>query len=169
MQSLLRFKAGDFRAALLAGLMSLTGPTSLLISSALLGLSSSAALAEDNVIVVTADQARIVKIPQGAKTLVIGNPIIADVTLQNGVMIVTGKGFGETNFIALDGLGNPVAESTIRVVAARNVLVVQRGMDRQSYTCAPDCEATVRLGDDPKFFGDTAGQFQTRAAQAGGK
>jgi len=151
----LRFKASAFLAALFAGLAALCF--------------SPAAQAEDNVIVVTADQARIVKIPQGAKTLVIGNPIIADVTLQNGVMIVTGKGFGETNFIALDGLGNPVAESTIRVVANNNVLVVQRGLDRQSYTCSPRCEATVRLGDDAKFFGEVAGQFQARAAQAAGR
>ena len=62
-----------------------------------------------NKIVVMVDQARIVKIPASAQTLVIGNPQIADVTLQNGVMIVTGKGFGETNFIALDAVGNPVA------------------------------------------------------------
>jgi len=156
MRSLLRFKARASLAPLLAGLLWLCFATF-------------PASAEDNVIVVTADQARIVKIPQGAKTLVIGNPIIADVTLQNGVMIVTGKGFGETNFIALDGLGNPVAESTIRVVANDNVLVVQRGMDRQSYTCAPRCEATVRLGDDSKYFGEVAGQFQARAAQASGK
>jgi len=123
----------------------------------------------DDTIVVTADQARIVKIPPGAQTLVIGNPIIADVTLQNGVMIVTGKGFGETNFIALDALGNPVAESTIRVVGANNALVVQRGMEQQSYTCAPRCQPTVKLGDDPDYMNKVAGEFQAHSSQAGGK
>ncbi len=123
----------------------------------------------DDTIVVTADQARIVKIPPGAQTLVIGNPIIADVTLQNGVMIVTGKGFGETNFIALDALGNPVAESTIRVIGATNALVVQRGMEQQSYTCAPRCQPTVKLGDDPKYMSDVANSFQAHSAQASGK
>jgi len=120
-------------------------------------------------IVVTADQARIVKIPSGAQTLVIGNPMIADVTLQNGVMIVTGKGFGETNFIALDAAGNPVAESMIRVIGANNALVVQRGLDQQSYSCNPRCEPTAKLGDDSKYFSEVAGQFQTHNAQAGGK
>lgn len=123
----------------------------------------------DDTIVVTADQARIVKIPAGAQTLVIGNPIIADVTLQNGVMIVTGKGFGETNFIALDSTGNPVAESTIRVIGATNALVVQRGMEQQSYTCAPRCQPTVKLGDDPKYMNEVAGEFQSHSSQAGSK
>jgi Flp pilus assembly secretin CpaC len=123
----------------------------------------------DDTIVVTADQARIVKIPAGAQTLVIGNPFIADVTLQNGVMIVTGKGFGETNFIAIDAAGNPVAESTIRVIGASNALVVQRGLEQQSYTCAPRCQPTVKLGDDPKYMSEVAGEFQSHSAQAGGK
>jgi Flp pilus assembly secretin CpaC len=129
----------------------------------------SAVFAGDDTIVVTVDQARIVKIPTGAQTLVIGNPTIADVTLQNGVMIVTGKGFGETNFIALDTAGNPVAESMIRVISSNNpnALIVQRGMDQQSYSCAPKCEPTVKLGDDTKFFSEVASQSQAHTAQAG--
>lgn len=128
------------------------------------------AFAEENTIIVKVFQARIVKIPAGARTLVIGNPIVADVTMQNGVMIVTGKGFGETNFIALDDSGNPVAESIIRVIAGTNNLLVQRGMERQSLSCAPRCEPTVQLGDDAKYFGEVSGQFNSVNAQgASGK
>lgn len=127
------------------------------------------AFADTDKIVVTVDHARIVKIPANAKTLVIGNPIIADVTLQNGVMIVTGKGFGQTNFIALDDAGNPVAESMIEVIGGTNALVVQRGMDQQSYSCAPRCEPTVKLGDDPKYMGEVSGQVQAHSAAAGGR
>jgi Flp pilus assembly secretin CpaC len=128
----------------------------------------SVAVADTDKIVVMVDQARIVKIPGNAQTLVIGNPAIADVTLQNGVMIVTGKGFGETNFIALDSIGNPVAESMIQVISANNALVVQRGMDQESYSCAPRCEPTVKLGDSGKYMGEVAGQVQSHSSQAGG-
>jgi hypothetical protein len=125
------------------------------------------ALAEDT-LTVTVDQARVVKIPPSARTLVIGNPMVADVTLlkQGGTMIVTGKGFGETNLIALDTNGNPVAESMIEVVGSGNALVVQRGMDRQSYTCAPRCQPTARLGDDSKYFSDVTAQIQSHNADA---
>ena len=71
-------------------------------------------LAADGRIVAVIDQAKLIKIPAGTQTLVIGNPTVADVTLmkQNGLMILSPKAFGETNFIALDAAGNPVAEST---------------------------------------------------------
>jgi hypothetical protein len=125
------------------------------------------AVAEDT-LVVTVDQARVVKVPAAARTLVIGNPMIADVTLlkQGSTMVVTGKGFGETNLIALDTNGNPVAQSMVQVVGGGNALVVQRGMDRQSYTCAPRCQPTARLGDDPKFYGDVTAQIRAHDAQA---
>ena len=52
-------------------------------------------------IAVTVDQAKLVKLPGKVATIVVGNPLIADVTLQaGGIIVVTGKGYGATNFIA---------------------------------------------------------------------
>lgn len=133
-------------------------------------LSASPAVAEDTKIVAIVDQARLVKIPAGTQTLIIGNPTIADVTLlkKNNVMILTPKAFGETNFIALDGDGKPVAESMIQVVAATTSLVVQRGADRQSYSCAPLCQPTERLGDDEKYMSLVAAQEQAHTQRLAG-
>lgn len=143
------------------------GPVGLGLACCLLALSCSSALAKD-VLTVTVDQARIVKVPQGTRTLIIGNPMIADVTLlkNEGTMIVTGKGFGDTNFIALDANGTPVAQSEISVVGGTNSLVVQRGMERQSYSCTPRCQPTARLGDDPAYFNQVTAQIQAHNAQA---
>jgi len=131
---------------------------------------SFAALAAEaeELLTVTVDQARIVKVPAGTRTLVIGNPMIADATLlkTGETMVVTGKGYGETNFIALDGDGKPLAQSQIRVVSGSNGLIVQRGMDRQSYTCAPRCQPSARLGDDASYFNEVAGQIQAHNSQA---
>ncbi len=125
--------------------------------------------AMEETLVVTIDQARVVKVPPGTETLIVGNAAIADLTLlKQGGAIVTGKGFGETNFIALDGAGSPLAQSLIRVVGGRNALLVQRGLDRQSYSCAPQCLPTAKLGDDAKYFGDVSGQVKEHNAQATG-
>jgi hypothetical protein len=117
------------------------------------------------VLTITPDEAKIARVPQGTVTLVIGNPIVADVTMLKGTesMVVTGKGFGETNLIALDAQGNVLDEKTVRVVPTTTTLLVQRGMERESYSCAPQCMPTVQLGDG-KTFGDVSGQITARNA-----
>ena len=64
------------------------------------------------VIAVTLDQAKIARLPAGATTLIIGNPMIADVTMlkNNNSMVITGKGFGQTNLIAIDAAGSVLEE-----------------------------------------------------------
>jgi hypothetical protein len=123
-----------------------------------------AADAGQELLAVTLDQAKMVRIPAGTQTLIIGNPIVADVTmLKNiGMMVVTGKSFGQTNLIALDNSGNPVAESMIRVSGADATVTVYRGMDRESYSCTPHCEPVLKLGDSTKFLTDISGQVTSR-------
>jgi len=70
-----------------------------------IGLSSAVAASPDSdVLKITLDQAKVAKVPGGTTTLVVGNPAIADVTmLKGGVgMVVTGKGYGQTNLVAID-------------------------------------------------------------------
>ena len=119
-------------------------------------------------ITVTLDQARIINLPDGASTIIIGNPIVADVTMlrRNNQMILTGKGFGETNLIALDANGAAVGESVVRVVGPTTGLYVQRGMERESYSCAPRCEPTVRLGDTSKYMSEVGTQITQRNSLA---
>jgi hypothetical protein len=114
---------------------------------------------------VNIDQAKIAKIPTGTATLVVGNPIVADVTMlkSSGAMVVTGKGFGQTNLIALDAEGNVLDEKMIQVQPTSSVMVVQRGMDRESYSCTPTCMPSVQLGDG-KQFGDASSQITARNA-----
>ena len=121
-------------------------------------------------VVVLVDHAKVVRLPEKAQTVVVGNPAIADVAVQrNGVMIVTGKSFGVTNLIALDANGTLLAESMVRVGAASDeVLTVQRGMDRESYACNPNCEPSIQMGDVPAFFGRATGQANARNALATG-
>ena len=121
--------------------------------------SSAVTRANDRTIMVDLDYARIVKIPAGAQTLVIGNPLIADVTMlkSNQLMVITGKSFGTTNLIVLDGSGAQVGESMITVVPANDKLVVMRGPHRESYSCKPDCMPAVDLGDDHAYMNDTIG------------
>jgi hypothetical protein len=48
------------------------------------------------------------------------------------------------------------------------VLVVYRGVERESYSCTPMCERRVTLGDTPAFFEATIAQTGSRVGQAEG-
>ncbi|MET3889672.1 Flp pilus assembly secretin CpaC [Bosea sp. OAE506] len=119
-------------------------------------------------VVVMVDHAKVVRLPEKAQTVIIGNPAIADVAVQkNGVMIVTGKSFGVTNLIALDASGGLLAESLVRVGADSDaVLTVQRGLDRESYSCTPICQPAAQLGDAQRYFGEVGSQANARNGAA---
>ena len=117
-----------------------------------------------DLISVTLDQAKVAKAPPGASTIILGNPMIADVTMlkDTNAMVITGKGFGQTNLIAIDAAGNVIEEEQLRVVPARSIVVLQKGSSRISYACNPDCMPTVQLGDDQKSFEEAGSQITTR-------
>src|ERR1700731_1559703 len=83
------------------------------------------------------DEAKLIRLPDKVATIVIGNPMIADVSLQpGGIMVITGKGFGLTNLVALDRSGAVLLEKSIEVEGPRGELVVlYRGIERETYSC----------------------------------
>jgi hypothetical protein len=114
------------------------------------------------------DHAKVIRLPERTQTVIVGNPIIADITVQrNGIVVVTGKSYGITNLIALDGAGAMLAESLISVQAAtESVVVVQRGLERESYSCTPNCQPSILLGDGSRHFSETSGQAGQRNSLA---
>lgn len=120
-------------------------------------------------VTVSVDEARIMKLPDRVATIVIGNPLIADAALQSGgVLVVTGKGFGSTNLLALDRAGKVVMDTTVQVLGptSGDLVVVYRGVERESYSCAPECERRLTLGDSPAYFNAILSQAGTRSGQA---
>ena len=121
---------------------------------------------------VALDQATLMKLPEKVSTIVVGNPLIADVAVQSGgLIVVTGKGFGTTNLIALDRAGAVLMERSIVVRGPTGPTVqVYRGVNRETYSCTPDCERRITLGDSADYFTAVAGQAEARngAAASGG-
>jgi len=66
------------------------------------------------VLTVNLDQAEVLQLPDRVATIVIGNPLIADASLQSGgMLVVTGKGYGATNLLALDRGGRVILSRTV--------------------------------------------------------
>jgi hypothetical protein len=115
------------------------------------------------------DQASLMKLPDKVSTIVIGNPMIADVAIQSGgLVVVTGKGFGATNLIALDRSGTVLMERSILVKGpqGRDTVQVYRGPLRETFSCAPECERRITLGDSADFFTAIQTQAESRNGAA---
>lgn len=117
---------------------------------------------------VVLDQAKVFKIPERTTTVVVGNPLIADISVQSGgIIVVTGKGYGITNLIAMDTRGDVVLEQTIEVRGPTDqIVVVYRGVERESYSCMPKCERRIMLGDSAVFFDGVITQTDSRSSKA---
>ena len=102
---------------------------------------------------VNVNMARILRINSPAATVIVGNPGIADVTIQDPqTLILTGKSYGQTNLIVLDSAGNPIADTLVEVVQMQaGIVTVYQGQGRTSLACAPTCQELVMLGDDKNF------------------
>ena len=114
------------------------------------------------------DHAKLIRLPERVTTIVVGNPLIADASVQRGGMVVvTGKGYGETNLVALDRGGRVLLERMVRVEGASDhVVVVYRGVERETYSCTPKCEPRITLGDAKGYFTATLAETATRNGQA---
>ena len=126
------------------------------IAAFLIGLllAGGPALAETtDPISVKVNMARILRISAPAATVIIGNPGVADITIQDPqTLVLTGRSYGQTNLIVLDAAGNPVADTVVSVVQAPGDLVtVYMGTARQTLACEPICQPTIMLGDDQSF------------------
>jgi Flp pilus assembly secretin CpaC len=107
---------------------------------------------------VKVNMARILRISSPANTVIIGNPRVADVTIQDPqTLVLTGKSYGQTNMIVLDAQGNAIADTLIEVVQAQaDIVTVYMGASRTTLACAPVCQPTIMLGDNESFSASTA-------------
>ncbi len=129
-----------------------------------------ASAADEAPITVNVNMARVLRIDAPAATVIVGNPGIADVTIQDPqTLVLTGKSFGQTNLIVLDGTGNPVADTLIDVVQLQaGTMTVYQGTARTSLACAPVCQPTIMLGDETGFTStqvDSANMIKSTAGQ----
>lgn len=119
-------------------------------------------------IVVTYDQSTLLSLPRPAGEIIIGNSVIADVSVQKGnLLVVTGKSFGITNMIVLDTKREVIFEKRLLVKREEaRVVNLHRGMLRQTYNCTPQCNPTVTVGDDQAYFDSVVKAAEKKASMS---
>lgn len=117
----------------------------LFAAAALLALPTAAA-AQSRPLNVDIDQSTRVQLRAPAGSVIVGNPLIADVTVVDAnTLFITGKGYGVTEVVAVDVLGRTVFQSQVVVTAGDSGRVrVWRGAQATEMACASTCSPSIR-------------------------
>ena len=136
--------------------------------SALVALATVTAPVQAEQIWLTMDQVRPYKLERAAQNIVVGNPAIADVTVQdNKNILLFGKSPGLTNIYIFDEQGETIDNMMVRVRSQNtNMLTFYRGAARTTYNCTSNCEATITVGDTPSTFDGVSAQVTKKYSQA---
>ncbi len=115
-------------------------------------------------VIVTVDRAKVFHVSRPAATVIVGNPSIADATVEDEqTLVLTGRSFGVTNLIILDAKGVPIVDQTLVVKGHEtNTVRIYRRSDRETLACAPVCEPTLTIGDNARSFAFANEQITAR-------
>ena len=110
------------------------------------------AAASDSGIRVVMNQAKVVKLSRAADTVIVGNPEIADAAIQDSnTVVLTGKGFGTTNFVVMDENGNAIVDELIMVSRDDTKITrIFRGTAVETVSCTPFCETANRTASEKR-------------------
>ena len=121
------------------------------------------AITGEKCLVILSDHMRRVRLDGPAGTILVGNPLIADVTvLGNDTIFVSARSIGSTNIIVLDKAGNEMVtyEVFVREPRTKRVVLNNAGIT-QNYQCAPNCERALTQSDSPAPYQARAGVIST--------
>lgn len=116
------------------------------------------------------DQSQIMTMARTPGTVVVGNPSIADVTIQGKQVFLHGKTYGTTNITILDEAGDQLAlfEITVQLGGHNDVALFKAGA-LASYVCAPDCESSLHIGDEKDYYKNLVSQANAKIGLATGQ
>jgi hypothetical protein len=143
------------------------------LAGALVLAGANGAEAAGDPIQVTVDHAKVMHIARPADIVIIGNPGIADATIQDSqTLIITGHSFGTTNLIVLDAQGQAIADELVNVQPNEDDLVTvykidkDKGAARETFSCNPACAPTLAIGDASEWFNGVREQIEGRGGMA---
>lgn len=113
-----------------------------LASLTVLAIAGSAAAAE--AFTVRLDHSTRITLSRPARDVVVGNPAVADVNMLDARnLVISGKGYGVTSLLVVDGAGKTILDREVVVVGGDAAAIsFFRGGEVRNYACAARCERT---------------------------
>lgn len=111
-------------------------------AAVVVGATAAGAMAQEPLMRVYMDHARVLRLDRPVSKVIIGNAEVADATVADArTIVLTGRSFGTTNLVLLDADGNAIVDERILVsIDEGNTVRVFRQTDRSVLSCTPNCE-----------------------------
>ena len=109
------------------------------------------AAAEDDILRVYMNSARILKLDRPVSKVIVGNSEVADATVADArTIVLTGRAFGTTNLVLLDAEGNAIVDEKILVsIDESSTVRVFKSTTRTVLSCTPNCEEHANTTSGP--------------------
>ncbi|MFT3989154.1 pilus assembly protein N-terminal domain-containing protein [Aestuariivirga sp.] len=109
----------------------------------------------------TQDHSQVLTLNRSPAIVVVGNPSIAEATIQGNFLFLHGRGFGSTNIMIFDDQGKQLANYEVDVTSGSdNTVTMIKAAQLNTYVCpvGRDCESIMHPGDSYDYFKSQAKQ-----------
>lgn len=113
----------------------------------LIGVGPAVAQTPGRNLTVQIDHASRVQLGGAASSVIVGNAEIADVTVVDAsTLFITGRGYGSTEVVVIDGVGRTLYQANVVVTAPETgqVRVWRGGGEMQEMACGASCAPSIR-------------------------
>ena len=116
--------------------------------SAIVTLACVSSTAGGEALRVAVDEYEFVRLKQPAATVLLANPNIADLAVENTrLLILVGRVPGETMLVVLDKQGGEILKTSVVVVPKlERAVTLQRGLAEATFSCDPRCSPVPNPG-----------------------
>ena len=117
------------------------------------------------------DRSQLMMLNDEPGTIIVGNPSIADVSLNGLQLFIHGHSAGETNLMVFNQNGTKIVDLELSVIqdGSNSVTIFagtssRQGTLRRSYVCAPSCDPSMVASDDSDSFGSAISKNSSKDA-----
>lgn len=124
--------------------------SALLVGLAAAAVAGAAAAQSSSSLNVGIDRSQRISLRGAVSSVIVNNPLIADVTVVDAnTLVILGKGYGQTEILAVDSIGRTLFQNQIIVTGGQTgSMRVWRGGQATEMACASTCSPSLRVYDN---------------------
>jgi Flp pilus assembly secretin CpaC len=121
--------------------------SAVLVALAAVSLASAAAAQSAGPMNIGIDRSQRISLRGSVSSVIVNNPLIADVTVVDAnTLVIQGKGYGQTEILAVDAIGRTLFQNQIVVSGGQaGSLRVWRGGKATEMACGATCSPSLRV------------------------